>query len=242
MLNSTSVELNILEFDHIPIFEQLRLEEALLRAGTGNWCIINRGSDPAVVMGISAVTHEVVDVERAKREAIPLIRRFSGGGTVVVDEETLFFTIILDEKVLSQPNTHDMMLWTHEILVPLFNPHLLELEEQDYALDNLKVGGNAQCFASKRVLHHTSFLWSWKQERMSLLSVPKRQPLYRKDRQHGRFCNRLSNYFPSKDHFITMLIRRLRELFNLKTGNETEVRRVMALPYRQMLQFEGKSN
>lgn len=36
------------------ILRQLRLEEALLRADSGNYCIINDGTpDPAIVMGIS---------------------------------------------------------------------------------------------------------------------------------------------------------------------------------------------
>jgi lipoate-protein ligase A len=215
MLSRSGINLNVLEFDHLPIFEQLRIEEALLRAGEGNWCIINRGSDLAVVMGVSATPHEVVEIDRAKKMGATIIRRFSGGGTVVVDKETCFFTIILDEKELSYPNVHDTMLWMHELLSPVFVPHLLTLEEQDFAIDDLKIAGNAQCFASKRVLHHTSFLWSWQEEQMSLLSIPKRQPAYRRERSHAHFCNCLSSYFASKEHFVEALKKRLGHLFQI---------------------------
>lgn len=37
-----------------PILEQLRVEEALLRASPGAWCVLNDGAaTPAIVMGIS---------------------------------------------------------------------------------------------------------------------------------------------------------------------------------------------
>ncbi len=233
MLSRDGIALNILEFDYLPIFEQLRIEEALLRSGEGNWCIINRGSDLAVVMGVSALPHEVVEIDRAKKMGASLIQRFSGGGTVVVDKETCFFSIILDEKELSSPNVHDTMLWMHELLSPVFAPHLLTLEEQDFAVDDLKIAGNAQCFASKRVLHHTSFLWSWQEEAMSLLSIPKRQPVYRQERSHAQFCNRLSSYFASKDHFVEALKQRLEQLFQIcpveKIGD------VLSRPHRKAL-------
>ena len=44
----------LLRLTRIPILQQLQLEEALLRADSSNWCIINDGTPaPAIVMGIS---------------------------------------------------------------------------------------------------------------------------------------------------------------------------------------------
>lgn len=44
----------LLRLSNMPILRQLLLEEALLRADTGNWCIVNNGTSvPAIVMGIS---------------------------------------------------------------------------------------------------------------------------------------------------------------------------------------------
>ena len=38
----------------MPILQQLQLEEALLRATTDNWFILNEGTpDPTIVMGVS---------------------------------------------------------------------------------------------------------------------------------------------------------------------------------------------
>ncbi len=48
------VPLKLLRLSGMPILEQLNLEEALLRATTSNWMLINDGAaDCAVVMGIS---------------------------------------------------------------------------------------------------------------------------------------------------------------------------------------------
>ena len=45
---------NLLRLRGYPILQQLRLEEALLRADKANWCIVNDGTpSPAIVMGIS---------------------------------------------------------------------------------------------------------------------------------------------------------------------------------------------
>src|SRR5687767_1077557 len=88
--------INFLRLHNCPIFQQLQLEEAILRSeNSENWCIINQNNpEKAIVMGISGVFNELVNSETFCRSPIPVIRRFSGGGTVVVDHNTLFITFI----------------------------------------------------------------------------------------------------------------------------------------------------
>ena len=46
--------IKLLRLQNVPILRQLLLEEALLRADSNNWCIVNNGTSvPAIVMGIS---------------------------------------------------------------------------------------------------------------------------------------------------------------------------------------------
>ena len=45
--------LYLIRLQQSPIFHQLQIEEALLRLTTKNWCIMNDGSSPAVIFGIS---------------------------------------------------------------------------------------------------------------------------------------------------------------------------------------------
>jgi len=80
----------------IGIFEQLRIEEVLMRHDSSNWCLVNRRmSHPNVVLGISGKSDELVEVEACRKDGIPLIKRFSGGGTVIVDESTYFVSFIM---------------------------------------------------------------------------------------------------------------------------------------------------
>ena len=107
---------HLLELSHYPIYDQLLLEEALLRTDGRNWCIINDGSPPAIVLGISGKKEELVDCARAEKDQIPLIKRFSGGGTVIVDKNTLFVTFICQKEMHDFPAYPEPILRWHETL------------------------------------------------------------------------------------------------------------------------------
>ncbi|KAL5221315.1 hypothetical protein ABZP36_026028, partial [Zizania latifolia] len=63
--------------------------ERLLRCSRDNWCIINDGTAAAtIVMGVSGRVSELVEIRPVLRDQVPFIRRFSGGGTVIVDHGT----------------------------------------------------------------------------------------------------------------------------------------------------------
>ncbi len=226
--------LTIVHLTPMPIFEQLRREEALLRAGKGNWCLINDGTPPAIVMGLSGTMDDTVEAGCQ----LPIIRRFSGGGTVVVDETTIFWTLIIDEDDLPcNKNPVDVMAWTGHVLAPLFMPHALRVEEQDYVIGGKKIGGNAQSFSCGRVLHHTSWLWSWRHERMALLKMPQRQPAYREQREHSAFCQRLSTCFQTKESFVRALEKALEEDFDCRKGAQGQIDEALHRPHRKELQW-----
>jgi lipoate-protein ligase A len=91
--------MRVLQTRGLPILYMLRIEEALLRATSDNWIFVNDGTkEPAIVLGISGKPHELVHVEAAHKARIPLIKRFSGGGTVIVDSNTVFSTLIASTK------------------------------------------------------------------------------------------------------------------------------------------------
>ncbi|EFN56808.1 hypothetical protein CHLNCDRAFT_144336 [Chlorella variabilis] len=88
----------LLRLSGFSILQQLQIEEALLRqaascwaageagasapATTHNWFVINDGTpQPSVVLGVSGKAHELVHLAAAAARRVPLIRRFTGGGT-----------------------------------------------------------------------------------------------------------------------------------------------------------------
>ena len=95
------------------ILRQLRLEEKLLRSpGAGNWCLLNDGTpDRSVVLGISGKPHQLVDVRRALDDGVRVIKRFSGGGTVIVDRDTQFVTLVMNAAAVP-----DLALFPRQIM------------------------------------------------------------------------------------------------------------------------------
>lgn len=234
------MKLKFLKLERLFIWEQLQIEEAILRTDTDNWCILNSGTPPAIVMGLSAVLDTVVHAKAA--EQMPIIRRFSGGGTVVVDEGTFFSTLIIRDTDLPCERTpRHVMEWTGELYRPAFLPYQLQLEAHDYVLDGRKVGGNAQAFVKGGVLHHTSFLWSWKQERMALLKMPPQQPAYRQSRSHELFCAQLSSYFPSMQAVVNRLEEVFQSRFQLEEVRLEQARTLLMRPHRRQLALVGSS-
>jgi lipoate-protein ligase A len=88
--------LRLLRLDRTPIFRQLCLEEALFRSSRDLWCVVNRGAPgPNVVMGMAGQPESLLHVDRViqcaprarprRRAGVPVIRRYTGGGTVVTD-------------------------------------------------------------------------------------------------------------------------------------------------------------
>jgi lipoate---protein ligase len=216
--------IRVLHLCNMPIYEQLLLEERLLRATDQNWCIINTGAPRAIVMGISGKKEELVDCERAEQAGIPLIKRFSGGGTVIVDEETLFVTLICQQELFLFPAYPEPILRWHEALYQDALQHpLFHLRENDFVIGEKKCGGNAQYIQKGRWLHHTSFLWNYAEENMSYLLMPKKTPPYRQGRAHSDFLCKLSDYFPSKEALTKALLFALNKRFALEPCNLEEV-------------------
>jgi lipoate-protein ligase A len=197
---------HLLHTQGLSIFEQLKLEEALLRADERNWCLINEGSSPAIVMGISGKKEELVNEAKIAHSPVPVIKRFSGGGTVIVDEETLFITFICNKEIHAFPAYPEPILkWTYDLYRSALGHEQFLLKENDYAMGEKKCGGNAQYIKKERWLHHTSFLWDYRSERMEYLLMPKKRPAYRADRTHDDFLCKLSDYFPSKTAWLEQI-------------------------------------
>lgn len=197
------MKINLLCLEEFPIYEQLKIEEALLRSSSENWCILNVGSPKSIVMGISSSPDEMLDVDRVRRDKIPVIRRFSGGGTVIVDEETLFTSFIFEKSAHTFPAYPEPILrWSEELFQQALGLSKFALLQNDFVLGHHKCGGNAQYLRKGRWLHHSTFLYDYNPDNMQYLLNPKRAPEYRKGRDHDAFLTRLRPHLKSKREFF----------------------------------------
>ncbi|MDE3045081.1 MAG: lipoate--protein ligase family protein [Verrucomicrobiota bacterium] len=209
--------LHFLDLGSMPIFEQLQIEEGLLRASHLNVCLISRGTPRAIVMGISGNPETHLNIASIKRDQIPVIKRFSGGGTVVVDEQTFFVTFICQKDFLPiHPFPEPILRWGADLFAESWKIPDFQLLENDYVIGDLKCGGNAQYITKDRWLHHTSFLWDYRDENMNYLLLPPKRPRYRRDRPHHTFLCRLKEFAPSKDKLLTQLHHHLGKQFKLQ--------------------------
>ncbi len=65
-----------------------------------------------------------MDEVKAKESRLSLIRRYSGGGTVVVDHNTLFVSFIMQSSALMEIPSYPrpIMRWSEGIYGPVFEP------------------------------------------------------------------------------------------------------------------------
>lgn len=204
--------MRLVETKLFPIFEQLQLEEALLRTTDQNWCLINEGSPPAIVMGISQNPALVINQEAHQKLPIPIIRRYSGGGTVVVEPTTVFVTLILNhDRLPVSPFPKEVLNWTDS----LYKNLPFSLKENDYVIGHKKCGGNAQYFAKKRIVHHTSFVFDYSHDHMNLLHMPPKMPAYREARSHTEFIECLKHHFESPQAFSKAILNAISQNFIL---------------------------
>lgn len=226
--------LNFIHTQGLSILEQLQWEEALLRADSGNWCVINQGTPPAIVLGISGKIDQHVHHER---NTLPLIRRFSGGGTVVVNEDTLFVTFIFNEEEIGVSCTPgNVMKWVAGFHTSLFDPHPFHLRENDFVIGERKCGGNAQYLTRGRWLHHTSFLWDYHPSQMALLKHPPKMPSYRENREHEAFVCRAGEYL-AQDLYLERCRHKLSEVFRL--NEVVSISEYLERPHRKSVVQHG---
>jgi len=226
--------LYLIHLHQTPIFQQLQLEEALLRTDQRNFMIINSGAPRSIVMGQSGDPLALLDVERVRRDAIPVIQRSSGGGTVVIDENTLFVSMILSKdggpaSLYPEP----IIEWCYRLYKDTWKIAGFSLVDNDYVINNRKCAGNALYIRKERWLYHTSFLWDYLDENMEYLLLPQKQPAYRNRRPHTDFLCRLKEFAPSREELINRLHQELVKRFTICQISPEELCAIQKKKHRQ---------
>lgn len=234
---SNRPKLHLIQLKKWSIMDQLRLEEALLRLDQRNWCILNEGASQAIVMGISTKPEQVIHYPKLNSAPVPLIKRFTGGGTVFIDENCLLSTFICNSDELKVPCFPKAVFeWSESFYQSLFPTCNFALRENDYVIDQKKFGGNAQYMSKNRWLHHSSLLWDYAPENMEYLKMPPKMPGYRQNRIHSDFLCRLNSYYPNKEKFMDSLVKRLSVFFSVHAMPVSEIEGIVNEPHRKVTQ------
>lgn len=181
----------------------LALEEALLDAaetGAGGE-ILRFWESPTyfVVVGYANKVASEVNVAACEAKGISILRRCSGGGTVVQGPGCLNYAVVLriietgPTRSISAANQY-VMERTRRAISQLLSPssQLLIAGYTDLALENLKFSGNAQRRRKNFLLFHGTLLLNFDLPLISdFLKMPSLEPDYREARPHDQFVMNL---------------------------------------------------
>jgi lipoate---protein ligase len=180
--------------------DNLALDEALLleaESGTGGEVLrLWEWPRPTVVLGSGCILREDVDEPACAADGVPVLRRSSGGGTVLLGKGCLLYSLILAydrSPALAEirPSYGYILERMREALSGIV-PGLMQEGISDLASGGRKFSGNAQQRKRHHVLHHGTLLHDFDLSLIDrYLRLPSRQPDYRAGREHLDFLMNL---------------------------------------------------
>jgi len=173
--------------------ENLALDEALLlEAEDGADEVLRVWEWPAlvVVLGSGCQLAENVNEAACQADGVPILRRGSGGGTVLWGPGCLLYSLMLrydrDPTLTEIRPSYRYVLERVGQVVGL--PGVSQEGISDLTLEGRKFSGNAQQRKRDVLLHHGTLLYGFDLACVSrYLKPPPRQPDYRRQRAHQEF-------------------------------------------------------
>lgn len=176
--------------------ENLALDDALLDE------LDEHGGDPVlrfwesdryfVVLGPSCRLIDDVHVAACDEDGVPVLRRSSGGGTVLQGSGCLSYAFVLPltwhPDLAAIRTTNQFILGRIALALHRWEPMTTFQGISDLAIGGLKISGNAQRRKRNALLFHGTILHAMSGDIIArYLKQPARQPDYRQDRPHDTF-------------------------------------------------------
>lgn len=199
--------------------ENLSLDEALLEQAerSGQPGEVLRLWEPAslmVVLGSSSRAADEVKLDECKKNRVPVLRRPSGGATILTGPGCLMYAVVLSyesrPELRSIDRAHRFVLDTisaalqQHLNFPSLSPlgrgqgegvpaatTIRRSGTSDLTLHNQKFSGNSLRCKRTHLLYHGTLLYNFQLDQVEkFLGSPSRQPEYRAGRNHRDFiCN-----------------------------------------------------
>jgi len=176
--------------------ENLALDEALLDE------LDEQGGDPVlrfwesdryfVVLGAACRVVDDVHFAACEQDGVPVLRRASGGGTVLQGPGCLSYAFVLPPqlhpRLANIRSTNQFILERIAVALHRWEPATAFHGISDLAIGGMKISGNAQRRTRRALLFHGTILHGMPADCVArYLKHPARQPDYRRDRPHSSF-------------------------------------------------------
>lgn len=170
-----------------------------------------------IVIGQSNKLEEAVNVEEVYTDYIQVMKRPSGGETVVLSPKTLVVSAVVIEEKLSKPH-HYFEIFNTKVMKALKAVGVKGVVARgisDLALGDKKILGSSIYRTGNKLFYHAVINIAESPRKIErYLSHPSREPDYRKGRRHSEF---ITSLFEEGFYFeISDLHRALDEEFEKK--------------------------
>jgi lipoate---protein ligase len=151
-----------------------------------------------VVVGYANKVATEVNVAACESHGVPVLRRCSGGGTVLQGPGCLNYALVLrisdDNPLRNITAANQFIMERNRAALEIVLRRQVEVRgHTDLTIDGHKFSGNSQRRSRRFLLFHGTFLLNFDLTLVNeLLPMPSKQPCYRKDRAHGDFLVNLN--------------------------------------------------
>ena len=190
-----------------------------------------------IVLGRISDPEQDIHWPNVRRDRVPVLRRSSGGGTVLQGPGCLNYSLVLSKEM--RPQVADLKKSYQWILgnvitaldqlgvAAAFRP----LSDIALADGERKVSGNAQKRGRKFILHHGTLLYQFDLKKIAeYLTMPKDIPEYRKNRTHRDFVTILSIPAEALKQEIAKAFQASQSAQGISSEEQASLRQSLTLP------------
>jgi len=225
--------MHLLRYSHVKPSVNLALEEVLLSPFINNentepLIRIWDNAEDCIVIGRAEEINKQVHLKLAKEKSIPVIRRTSGGGTVIHGKGNLNISFFLPYTYLAGleniKESYCLILkWVIQAIEACCEIKVTINGTSDLVIGEKKISGTAQSRKRHGLLHHLTLLWDLDFNLCSeLLREPNKRPDYRSHRTHADFITTFKREKLSftQDDFISALCNQFENIKEFKIQSQ----------------------
>ena len=161
-----------------------------------------------VVVGRSNEISSEVNEEECRAQRVPILRRSTGGGAVLIGPGCLAYALAL--PLTAELRASGVVAVTQQVMEAIASRLRTIIRDvevcgtSDLVVQGRKFSGNSQRWLRQAFLHHGTILYDFALPRIGqLLRPPTRQPDYRQQRTHEEF---VTNVSVARQELINVLV------------------------------------